>query len=132
MNAKDRAAWMKGLRKTTDRRGWRCEWRVAMRHRRALIMLLSALIVGATFLPASNWFTAACFGALAVYSALYGVRLGVLAAGLFAVRTALVAAHVNERHSSRDQLIVIALIGALGMLIIWRSDDELGGERGGD
>lgn len=124
MSSDDLASWRDGLHRTLDGDAWRAEGRVVARHRRALMFLLAGLICVGAFVQPSNGYIAACFGVLAVFCAVNGLRLGLVLCLIGALRWGLRSREVISHDDEWDEALMLAFLAALILVLVWKADEH--------
>jgi hypothetical protein len=122
VSAKDRRSWTLGLERTFSRDVWHQEWAIVVRRRRALMFLLSGLICVGAFAAGNNLYVSLCFVALAIFSAVNGLRLGVLVCLVGALRWGLRSRSIISHDGSTDQALMICFLACLGFLLVAKAD----------
>lgn len=110
------------LDETLDPEGWRAEWEVLLRRRKSVLFILAAVVLLGVFYT-SPWAWVIYFAILAAYSALWGVRMGLIVGASFCIWFIVGIQGWLSPTSTAYEAIGLWCVASLFLLVVWKADD---------
>lgn len=111
------------LEETFSPQGWRDEWHAAYRQRKSIICVIAGMVAMQAFWN-SSWTWVVFFFLLGVYSALAGIRIGMLCCFSFTIWffTSRQWPVWYYHHEAIRQGMALWCIATLAFVIVWKKD----------